>query len=604
MTDHPPWVARYRASRVFLPLWAADAPDRNLYQSNASGRRELYAWDRAADTHRQVTDRRNGTSTGAIDPSGDWIWWFDDTDGNEWGSWVREPFAGGDKPEPALPGVPAGYQHGIALGRTLAVVGVATDDGTSVYAGQPGTVDARQLYQHQQVALVQDLSRDDALVCLAHSERGDFMHLAVRVLRTADGSTAGELDDGPDLGLRPVGFNPAGGSTVLSLHERSGRLEPLLWDPLTGEQREIRLDLDGDLLASWYPDGTALLVTQLSAGRAELHRYRLDTAELTPLGTPRGTVSDADARPDGTVEFSWSSAASPPVIRSTTGAVVLEPAGEPAPPSVPVEDAWVDGTGGRVHAFVSCPTTGSRPFPTIFLLHGGPHSLDTDQFNNNRAAYVDAGYCVVQVNFRGSVGYGTAWREGLVGRPGLTELEDVAAVQDWAVQSGLADRDRCVIGGGSWGGYLTLLGLGTQPDRWALGLAVVPVADYVAAYEDEMDGLKAMDRSLFGGAPEDVPDVYHRCSPLTYIEQVRAPVLVLAGQNDARCPIRQIDNYLVRLAQLGTPHEVYRFDAGHGSVVVEEQIRQMSRQLDFLDRHLPAGSFAAGPPQGPSVAAN
>jgi dipeptidyl aminopeptidase/acylaminoacyl peptidase len=602
VTDHPAWVARYKASRVFLPSWAADAPDRSLYQSNASGRRELYAWDRAADTHRQVTDRRNGTSTGAIDPSGDWIWWFDDTDGDEWGCWVREPFAGGAPPEPALPGVPAGYQHGLAIGRTVAVVGVAGDSGSSVYAGQPGSPGSRLLYQHEQVAMVEALSRDDSLICLAHSERGDFMHRAIRVLRTADGSTAGELDDGPDRGLHPVGFNPAGGSAVLTLHERAGRMQPLVWDPVTGSEQEIGTGLDGDILASWYPDGTALLLTQLYAGRAELFRYQLDTGELTAVGTPRGTVSEATARPDGTVEFSWSSAASPPVIRSSTGAVVLAPPGDPAPPSVPVEDAWVEGPGGRVHAFVSCPTSVARPYPTVFLLHGGPHSLDTDQFNNSRAAYVDAGYCVVQVNYRGSVGYGTAWRDGLIGRPGLTELEDVAAVQDWAIHSGLSDADRCVIGGGSWGGYLTLLGLGTQPERWALGLAIVPVADYIAAYEDEMEGLKAMDRSLFGGTPEDVPEVYDRCSPLTYIERVQVPVLVLAGQNDARCPIRQIDNYLLRLEELDTPHEVYRFEAGHGSVVVEEQIRQMGRQLDFLSRHLPAGPVSM-PTPGPRIAA-
>ena len=187
-----------------------------------------------------------------------------------------------------------------------------------------------------------------------------------------------------------------------------------------------------------------------------------------------------------------------------------------------------------------------------------------------------------------STGYGTLWRDGLIGRPGLTELEDVAAVHDWAVHSGLSDPDGCVISGASWGGYLTLLGLGTQPQRWALGLAVVPVADYVTAYLDEMDSLKALDRGLFGGAPDEAPEVYEECSPLTYVDRVRAPVLVMAGENDARCPIRQIENYLARLAGRGAPHDVYRFEAGHGSLVVEEQIRQVAAQLDFLHRHLPA----------------
>jgi dipeptidyl aminopeptidase/acylaminoacyl peptidase len=192
------------------------------------------------------------------------------------------------------------------------------------------------------------------------------------------------------------------------------------------------------------------------------------------------------------------------------------------------------------------------------------------------------------VNYRGSTGYGSTWRDALEGRPGLTELDDIAAVRAWMIDQGVADADRCILEGGSWGGYLTLLGLGVEPKAWAAGLAAVPVADYVAAYEDEMEPLRAFDRAIFGGSPNEVPEVYERCSPITYVDAVRAPVLVLAGANDPRCPIRQIDNYLGRLNELGKPHEVYRFDAGHGSLVVDEQIRQMAAELDFVGRHVPA----------------
>ncbi|TDB87837.1 prolyl oligopeptidase family serine peptidase, partial [Actinomadura sp. 7K534] len=138
----------------------------------------------------------------------------------------------------------------------------------------------------------------------------------------------------------------------------------------------------------------------------------------------------------------------------------------------------------------------------------------------------------------------------------------------------------------SWGGFLTLLGLGTRPDDWSVGVAAVPVADYVAAYEDEMEGLQAFDRSLFGGSPDEVPDRYRESSPITYVSEVKAPVLVLAGENDPRCPIRQIDNYLARLDEMGHPHEVYRYDAGHGSLVVEERITQMAAEIGFARKHL------------------
>jgi dienelactone hydrolase len=585
VTDEPGWAARFRAPRVFLPSWAADAPDRCLYLSNASGRRELYGWDRATDAHRQVTDRRNGTRYGEIDPAGTWIWWFDDTDGDEWGCWLREPFGGGGAAEPAVPGLPMAYQAGLALGRGSVLVGTSDGSGITVYFGPYGEGTPRVIYAHRQHAGVVGLSADDALACIVHSERGDVLHPAARVVRTADGGTVADLDDGAGRAVDPIAFSPTPGDTrVLVAHERRGRQELLLWDPVAGTEQELAIDLPGELSGRWYPDGTAILVTHAHAARTELYRYGLADAALSALDIPRGVVEDATVRPDGAVEFAWSSAAASPVVRDGAGTVLLRPAGPPAPPGVDLDDAWVDGPGGRVHALVSRPA-GDGPYPTIFLLHGGPHSADADLFSAGRSAYVDAGYCVVHVNYRGSTGYGAAWRDGLIGRPGLTELDDVAAVHDWAVHSGLSDPDRCVIAGGSWGGYLTLLGLGTQPERWALGLAMVPVADYVAAYADEMDSLKALDRGLFGGTPEDAPEVYERCSPLTYVDQVRVPVLVVAGQNDARCPIRQIENYLARLT---APHEVYRFDAGHGSIVVDEQIRQMDAQLDFLRRHLPA----------------
>jgi len=222
----------------------------------------------------------------------------------------------------------------------------------------------------------------------------------------------------------------------------------------------------------------------------------------------------------------------------------------------------------------------------VFLLHGGPTWSDSDSFASDRAAHVDLGCAVVHVNYRGSTGYGSAWRDALTGRPGLTELEDVAAVHDWAVATGLAAPGRSVLSGGSWGGYLTLLGLGTQPERWAGGVAAVPVADYVTAYEDEMEPLRAFDRSLFGGSPDEVPDRYVRSSPLTYVDRMTAPVLVLVGANDPRCPVRQVDTWLAAAQRHGLDVEVYRFDAGHGSLVVDERVRQLRAELSFVARRL------------------
>lgn len=422
------------------------------------------------------------------------------------------------------------------------------------------------------------------------------MHSALRVVRP-DGSTVAELDDTEggtkELGLTVLGFAPVAGDTRLLVgHQRRGRWEPMIWDPVAGTETALPVDLPGDVGAEWYPDGSALLIEHEFEARSELWRYEPGAAEPVRVETPAGTVSSATARPDGTVEYLWSSAAQPPVVRSTSGAVVLDPPGAKAPPSVPVEDVWVDGPGGRIHALVQRPPSGEGPFPTVFEIHGGPTWHDSDAFASSPAAWVDHGFAVVRVNYRGSTGYGRAWTDALKHRVGLIELEDIAAVREWSVASGLADPERLVLAGGSWGGYLTLLGLGTQPDSWALGLAAVPVADYVTAYHDEMEALKAMDRTLLGGTPEEVPERFEASSPLTYVDAVRAPVYISAGVNDPRCPIRQVENYVDRLAARDAVHEVYRYDAGHGSLVVEERIKQVRLELEFALKHLGGGAVA------------
>ncbi|MGH3772792.1 MAG: prolyl oligopeptidase family serine peptidase [Pseudonocardiaceae bacterium] len=586
------WRARFTAPRVSLPQWARDAPDRCLYLSNASGTWEVYAWDRATGTHRQVTDRPHGTHIATITPDGAQVWWFADTDGDEFGGWVSEPFGGrpaDEAPQPAVPGTAPGYPAGLALGRRSAAVGASTDEGTTVWITKEGASEV--VYRSEHDAGVGALSRDERLLAIMHSEHGDSRHPAIRVLH-AGGDSAGvplaEKWDGPGKGLEVLSFAPREGDPrLLAVHERHGRQELLIWDVAANTETEIALELPGELTADWYPDGAALLVAHQHAARSTLHRYQLDTGELTALRIPLGTVGGAAVRPDGTVEYAWSCAAQPPSIRALhpdgTDRALLRPQGEPAPGSQPLVDQFVPSPHGAVHALLATPDGAPEgPLPTVFLLHGGPHAADEDRFCADRALWLDAGFAVVHVNYRGSTGYGCTWRDAIEGRPGLTELEDLAAVHDWAVASGFAHPAGCVVEGWSWGGYLVLLALGTQPQRWAAGVAGVPVADFAAAYADEMEPLRAFDRALFGGSPEELPELFRMSSPISYAAEVRAPVLLLAGENDPRCPIRQIDNYLARLTELGKPYRCYHYEAGHGSLVVAENLRHAAVEVAFV----------------------
>lgn len=579
------WQARFRASRMSLPSYAPLAPNRAIYRSNATGTWEVYAWDRASGATRQVTDRPLGTAHAAIDPAGQWIYWFDDTDGDEFGSWRRQPFFGGPD-QPVAPGAPPGQPAGIALSSTgLAAISLASEGTFRIHLVRDGE-HVKMLYEHGEAAWAAGMSMDGELIAINHGEYGDFRHPALRVVRQS-GQVVGELYDGPGMGVVGLGFAPApGDSRLLALHERRRRQEPLVWNPVTDARREIWLKDDGEMTAEWYHDGRGLLIQRGHRARSHLLRYDLAGGGLTLIETPQGVIEEARPRPGGHVEYSWSSASRPPVIRSTSGQVVLNPGGPAAPPSVPLEDLDAEGPGGRIHALVSRPENGAAPFPAVFLLHSGPTSHDRDAFSPEVAAWVDAGFAVVRVNYRGSTGYGSAWRDALHGDVGQIELADVNAVRTAVVEAGIADPDRLVLAGTAWGGYLTLLGLGTQPGLWAAGIAAVPIACHRTSYEDEAESLRAYHRALLGGSPEEQPERYAASSPITYVDQVKSPVLILAGENDTRCPPRQIQKYVAQLERHGHEHEVYTYDAVRSNLVVAERIAQTALQLDFARKHL------------------
>ena len=603
------WRERFSAVRIALPDPARDAHDRATYVTNATGTYELTCWDSASNTHIQATERPDGTVHGGLSPDGNTLWWFDDEAGDEFGSWRAQDFgsAPGNAHE-ALPGVPPGYPAGLEVGNTVTLAGFSDDDGTRIHRAGPD-VPARLVYHHVEDAGVGALSYDESIWVLSHSEHGDSRYSALRALSlertvdeastTAEGTAVlGELSDVPGKGLHALTFAPIPGDQRLLVgHERRGRDELLIWDIASGEVTELDIDLPGDLEADFYPDASALLVVHTHAGRTGLYRYNLADGELAQLPANTGVISGAVARPGGDIWYRHSSASTPGTVRvlSASGedSLLLEPPGGLAPGSESVTDVWVEGAGGRIHSLVARPAgtavltddgLSNTPLPTVFFLHGGPAAQDDDSFDATRAAWLDAGFAVVAVNYRGSTGYGSDWRDALTERVGHIELADIAAVHDHLVRIGAVDVTRSIVAGYSWGGYLSLLAAGAQSGRWAAVIAGVPVADYLAAYEDEMEPLRAYDRALFGGSPEEVPRKYLDSSPLTYVDLVQTPVLILAGANDPRCPIRQINNYLDALRDLGKVYEVYRYEAGHGSMVVAERLRQVAVEIHFARR--------------------
>jgi acetyl esterase/lipase len=595
----PRWERRFRAPTVLFPSWSQEAPDRLAICTNETESYQAYGWDRASGERRRLTDDPVGITFAAPTSDGRGVVWFHDETGDEFGRWMRTPFEGGPA-EPFVPQVPDGWPSGLGIARDVVAVGVGGRDGFSVHAvGSDGS--ARELFRHEDMAGVGNeegdgsgLSADGSLVCIFHSEHGDNLHWALRVYDAATGAVAGDLWDGPGKGLAPGMWSPVEGDSRLALtHELHGIQRPAIWDVPKNERRNLELDLDGEVaVVDWWPDASALLLSQLFEGRDQLYRYDVATGAAEPVPHDAGSVTGAAVRPDGEVWLRISTSDRAPRVVTANGEEVVAAEGERAPEGRPYRSWHFENPHGeRVHGFVVTPE-GSGPHPLALEIHGGPHSQWTEHFSSRVQALVDAGFAVALVNYRGSTGYGQQWRDAIIGRPGLTELEDLMAAVDSLIADGTADAERLAISGISWGGYLTLLGIGTRPGRWAAAAAQVPVADYEAAFEDEAPALQAMDRALFEGTPEDVPERYAERSPLTYIDAVDTPLLILAGENDSRCPIRQIDNYVKALDQRGRSVEMYRYDTGHNSFVTDERVRQMRIVLEFLERNVDTGTRA------------
>jgi dipeptidyl aminopeptidase/acylaminoacyl peptidase len=613
MTRSPRWERRVRAPQLIAfsllgsPVsWADDVSHAGVLLANPSGRTEVFAFDASQVPARltQITDRPQGTMGAAVSPDGRDVFWFDDHAGDEVGRWMR---AGVDASQgvqaplasvPVLPHLDPSYPGGIEVlpdGRV--VVGRLMDAALAEGMGfELAVADAdgggEVVFRCADPAFLADVSHDARRALLAVAPDGNSLRLKAVVLDLAAGAVVAELvDEGRNLS--PVQFHPADSSLVLFAHERHDFITSAVWDVDSGRQDDVVTNFDGDVTALWYPDGKSLLLSVLHDARHQLYCYDRPTAECTPVELPRGTVSVASARPDGSVHALFSASDRPVSLLRSAGSTVTNLVQLPdptPPPSVPATDVHVAGPGGTVHALVHEPPARSRPHATVFMPHGGPTALDLDAWNNMVAAWLDAGYAVVRVNYRGSTGYGAAWRDALRVRLGFIELEDITAVREHLETTGVIDAERVSIVGGSWGGFLTLMAVGTQPERWRSGVALVPLADQFTSAEDAPSFMRAYDAVLMGGTIEEVPDVYRAASPITYADAVVAPLFVTAGENDPRCPVRQVDTYVERLRSRGHEVEYVRMATGHALPDLDLLVAELGQVLDFLARTLPVDS--------------
>ncbi len=237
--------------------------------------------------------------------------------------------------------------------------------------------------------------------------------------------------------------------------------------------------------------------------------------------------------------------------------------------------------GLEVPMYVALSNNTPRPGPAIVYVHGGPWSEVRDVWSIMTASLVASGYHVLAPNFRGSTGYGDEYRLMDIGDPGGGDLQDIVYAAKWGVENKIADR--VAVMGYSYGGYMTYLALGKHPDLWKCGVAGAGIVDW-----EEMYGLSdAIFRQfidvLFAGKRE----LWRDRSPITYVDNVKAPLCIIHPQNDSRTPLKPVLRYMEKLLDKGKTFEAHITpDMGHMIIKMDDAIKILLPALIFLEKHL------------------
>ena len=588
-----PWEARFRAPRTLWVRMAARNQDRGIVCTNLTGVYQVHRWQVGQPVGAALTAFPTGKTGGWISPDGEWVVWHADRAGDEVGHFVAAPWSGGDPIDltPDLPGYASFAATFGSDGRFVASI-VAPDRVQIAVVDMPSDGESRPVLLDPGPGFVFGVSIGASGTAAFATTAGRGLETVLRVVDMASGETQLELDQAP--GAVRVHMYGESGRLVAST-SRSGDIRPLVIEP-DGTILEFPLEEEpGDLRpVSISADGRTMLVIGAYRTVERLAVLDVDTGRLRTFEGIGGDLNSWDGigtfiREDGRIVLTREDASMLPevlLVDPDSGAVLqtLIPT-SPLPASRPLRALDVPTTNDVVAQGWLMTPEGPGPFPTILDVHGGPQGHEMDRFNPEAQAWVDRGFAFFTLNYRGSTGFGRAFEQAIWGNVGRCEMDDMVAAREMLVRAGIADQDRVVLHGGSYGGYLTLLGLGRRPDLWAGGVAYVAIADWRLMYEDG-ESLRDYQVALFGGTPDEVPELTIEASPVTYVDRLAAPLLIVQGRNDARCPVRQIQGYIDEAARLGKDVTVDWFEAGHGHGATDTKVEWCRRSIEFVEAKL------------------
>jgi dipeptidyl aminopeptidase/acylaminoacyl peptidase len=246
--------------------------------------------------------------------------------------------------------------------------------------------------------------------------------------------------------------------------------------------------------------------------------------------------------------------------------------------------------GRLISAFVWVPFNLKRDRMTaaVVMPHGGPTGQTIDSFNGRAELLASRGFVVIAPNVRGSTGYGMEFQNANIKDLGGGDLKDEIAGVDFLKATGFIDPKRVGIWGGSYGGYMTLMAIGKTPGVWSAAVDEYGILNWLSMLQHEDPRLQEYEKSLLGDPVKDRA-VYEASSPLQYIRNETAPLLVLQGENDIRVPREEAEQVVGILKAEGRIVDaVYYPEEGHGFVKREHQRDELTRSVAWLQKYLQA----------------
>jgi len=373
-------------------------------------------------------------------------------------------------------------------------------------------------------------------------------------------------------------------------------------EPHPGDVRWLTKDKWEISGGQFSPDGKHLTFSGNVDGNQEIYLWDLATGNSTALAIPKGVNEPSGGRsafsadgsrllynhngptaPGDLWVYQLGTRKSQQLTHSLVGGVRSEDLVEPYLVHYPSRDGkWT------ISALLYVPYNMARngQNAAIVYIHGGPNSQTMNSFSRLIQFAANQGYMVLAPNYRGSTGYGKEFEQADLFDMGGGDLQDVLAGVDFIKQTGHLDPKKIAVMGGSYGGYLTLMAVTKAPDVWAAGVPIVPFVNWLTEIQNEDPGLRESDVATMGDPVKNKALLEER-SPINFLDQIRAPLLLLAGGNDPRCPkseaLQVVDAIKKRSGSVD--YKIYD-NEGHGFARVENQIDAYKRVADFLLAHV------------------